>query len=126
MSLQTLTVEGAPPAPPMLIQPPPLDPAILKLQSTMIPPPPTMPEIQNKLYDAIKSLYKSKVLKPPQNMPVMPAIPAEAPVPTFTMPDAPAPPQGIPLPPPLDPAIIRKSAIMVPPPPTIPELREKI
>ena len=92
-----------------------------------MPPPPSVPQIQKLLGDAIKKLYKQKIPAPPKMAVALPPIPEEAdPVgmATLTKEKAPPAPTNVPLPPPLDKAIIKRNSILVPPPPTVPELRQ--
>lgn len=43
----------------------------------MVPPPPSIPLLSNKLADAIKKLYQSKIPAPPKNAANMPPPPKE-------------------------------------------------
>lgn len=70
-----LTAVDAPMAPQNVPKPPPLDPGIIKRNSIMVPPPPSVPELQLKLRDALKKLYKSKIPKPPQTVHDLPPLP---------------------------------------------------
>ena len=97
---------------------PALDPAIIKRNSIMIPPPNSVPEMKNHLALAIMKLYKSKIPAPPPNAIKMPAPPKEVVVlPKLTTNKAPMAPLGVIKAPPIDPAILKRNSIMIPPPP---------
>ena len=106
-----LTKEKAPPAPTNISLPPPLDKAVIKRNSILVPPPPSVPQLRELLLSGIKNLYKSKIPKPPQNLPVPPPLP-QSELDSLTKLGAPeAPKTSIP---PLDPQIRKRNSILVP------------
>lgn len=80
----------------------------------MVPPPPEIPKLKLLLGEAIKKLYKSKIPPAPKMNVPLPPIPEEAPQIPLTTVDAPEAPKNVVVPPPLNPAIIKRNSIMIP------------
>lgn len=81
----------------------------------MVPPPPGMIQMKDVIFAGIRNLYKSKIPPVPKGVPVPPPVPTDVfKPPTLTKDYAPAAPKSVA--PPLDPSIMKRNSIMVPPP----------
>ena len=85
----------------------------------VVPPPASIPQLKNKLFEAVKSLYVSKIPPVPKNAPKIAPPPVDK-IPKLTKGWAPQAPVSAMKAPPLDPAVFKRNSIVIPPPQSVP------
>ena len=80
-----------------------------------MPPPASIPQLKNTLFEAVKKLYVSKIPPVPKNVPIIAPPPVDN-IPKLTKGWARQAPEGTIKVTPLDPAIFKRNTIIVPKP----------